>query len=112
MWLQRLAQLSDRLWAPLIRLVESIGDHMLLLGRSLFWLVRPPYRFAVLLEAMVFLGFESLLIVLLISFFVGAVFSLQLINALRTFQAEAFVGATVGLALTRELAPEIGRAHV
>ena len=105
MWLQRLAQLSDRLWAPLIRLVEAIGDHMLLLGRSLFWLVRPPYRFAVLLEAMVFLGFESLLIVLLISFFVGAVFSLQLINALRTFQAEAFVGATVGLALTRELAP-------
>ena len=104
MWLQRLERLADRLWAPPIALIEAIGAHIQLLGTALFWLIRPPYRVTVVLEAMVFLGVESLLIVLLIAFFVGAVFSLQLINALRTFQAEAFVGATVGLALTRELA--------
>lgn len=105
MWLQRLERLADRLWAPPIALIEAVGAHIQLLGTALFWLIRPPYRVTVVLEAMVFLGVESLLIVLLIAFFVGAVFSLQLINALRTFQAEAFVGATVGLALTRELAP-------
>lgn len=103
--LQRLARVSDRIWAPFLAFIEIIGAHIQLLGQTVFWLIRPPYRFYNLLEAMVFLGFESLLIVLLISVFVGAVFALQLISALRTFQAEAFVGATVGLALTRELSP-------
>lgn len=109
MWLVRLAGLIDRLWQPPVRLVsallEQIGAHLLLLLSVIRWALRPPFRLSVLLEAMVFIGFESLPIVLLISFFVGAVFALQLSSALRTFQAEAFTGATVGLALTRELAP-------
>ncbi|MCS6914710.1 MAG: ABC transporter permease [Myxococcales bacterium] len=105
MWLERLARLCDRLWAPVLAFIEAVGEHVLLLGHTLLWLVRPPYRLGVLLEAMVFVGFESLFIVGLISLFVGAVFALQLISALRTFQAESFVGATVALALTRELAP-------
>ena len=33
------------------------------------------------------------------------VFALQLISALRQFGTESFVGATLGIALTRELAP-------
>src|SRR5439155_17325289 len=44
-------------------------------------------------------------IVTLVSLFVGMVFSLQSVSAFRTFQAESFVGSTVALALTRELAP-------
>ncbi len=107
--LQRLAGLVDRLWAPLVRVlrvsIEQLGAHMLLLINVIRWALRPPYRLTVLLESMVFIGFESLPIVILISFFVGAVFALQLSSALRTFGAEAFVGATVGLALSRELAP-------
>lgn len=105
MALERLVRLTDRLWSPIIGLIEAVGAHLILLGQTFFWMVRPPFRLLVFLEALVFLGFESLLIVLLISVFVGAVFALQLISALRTFQAEAFVGATVGLALTRELSP-------
>src|SRR5205814_10265555 len=50
-------------------------------------------------------GFESLLIVTLVSLFVGMVFSLQSVAAFRTVQAEGYVGSTVALALTRELAP-------
>ncbi|MBP6609286.1 MAG: ABC transporter permease [Deltaproteobacteria bacterium] len=109
MWLERVASWADRLWGPPLRalqsLVEQLGAHLLLLWSVFRWAIRPPYRLAVLLEAMVFIGFESLPIVLLISLFVGAVFALQLSSALRTFRAEAFTGATVGLALTRELAP-------
>ena len=107
--LQRLAGLADRLWAPLFRTIgsaiEALGAHIMLLSSVARWAIRPPYRLSVLLESMVFIGVESLPIVLLISLFVGAVFALQLSSALRTFQAEAFTGATVGLALTRELAP-------
>ena len=52
-----------------------------------------------------FVGVGSLLIVSLIGTFVGMVFSLQSVSAFRQFQAEAFVGSTVAIALTRELAP-------
>ena len=107
--LQRLAGLVDRLWAPVIRVlmvaIEQLGAHVLLLFSVFRWALRPPYRLGVILDAMVFIGVESLPIVLLISLFVGAVFALQLSSALRTFQAQAYVGATVGLALSRELAP-------
>lgn len=112
MWLVRLAEQVDRFWQLgrlplrlLLGLIETLGQHLLLLFSVVRWAVRPPLRIGVLLEAMVFIGFESLPIVLLISLFVGAVFALQLSSALRTFQAQAFTGATVGLALTRELAP-------
>ena len=109
MWLERLASWIDKLWLPALRLVvgfvEVLGQHMILLFSVIRWALRPPYRLVVLLEAMVFIGFESLPIVLLISLFVGAVFALQLSSALKTFQAQAFTGATVGLALARELAP-------
>ncbi len=109
MWLERLAGWVDRIWKPvggaIISTIEMVGAHLLLFLNVVRWALRPPYRLVVLLEAMVFVGFESLPIVLLISLFVGAVFALQLASALRTFQAQAYVGATVGLALTRELAP-------
>jgi len=59
----------------------------------------------VFLEAADFIGVQSLPIVAMISLFVGMVFALQLTSSLRQFGTESFVGATLGLALTRELAP-------
>jgi phospholipid/cholesterol/gamma-HCH transport system permease protein len=41
----------------------------------------------------------------MIGLFVGMVFALQLVSALRTFGTEGFVGATLGIAVTRELSP-------
>src|SRR5678815_5434889 len=54
---------------------------------------------------MEFIGVQSLLIVTMVGTFVGMVFSLQLVSALRQFGTDSFIGATLGLALTRELAP-------
>src|SRR5262249_49601561 len=79
--------------------------HMQLFGQAVSWLFRPPFRSGVLVEAMEFIGVQSLLIVGLVGTFVGMVFALQLVSALRQFGTETFVGATVGLALTRELSP-------
>src|SRR4030095_7618717 len=80
-------------------------EHMQLLGRAFFWLFKPPFRWDTFIEACEFIGVQSLLIVALIGLFVGMVFALQLTSALRQFGTESFVGATLGLALTRELAP-------
>jgi phospholipid/cholesterol/gamma-HCH transport system permease protein len=102
---ERLVGVVDKLWAPPTKLVEIVGSHIQLFAQAVSWLVRPPFRAGVLVEAMEFIGVQSLLIVGLVGTFVGMVFALQLVSALRQFGTETFVGATVGLALTRELAP-------
>ena len=101
----RVVLMNEKLWKHPASVVETVGDHMLLLGRSMFWLAKPPFRITVMLEAMEFIGVQSLMIVSLIGTFVGMVFALQLTSALRQFGTESFVGATLGIALTRELAP-------
>src|SRR5262245_6062027 len=101
----RVTAATEKLWATPTHIVELVGDHMLLLGRACFWLVKPPFRAGVFFEAAEFIGVQSLLIVTMIGTFVGMVFALQLTSALRQFGTESFVGATLGIALTRELAP-------
>jgi phospholipid/cholesterol/gamma-HCH transport system permease protein len=95
----------DRLWEKPTHWFEVAGEHMVLLGKATFWLFRRPFRMGIFLEAAEFIGVQSLAIVSLIGLFVGMVFALQLVSALRQFGGEQFVGATLGIALTRELAP-------
>ncbi len=103
--LAKAERLVDRLWAPLVSLTEVVGVHLQLLGRAGYWLAKPPFRVAVFLESAEFIGVQSLIIVAMVALFVGMVFALQLVSSLRQFGAESFVGATLGLSLTRELAP-------
>src|SRR5258707_13086795 len=91
---------NDKLWGPATRIVELVSEHMLLLGRAFFWLVKPKFRWHTFVEAGEFIGVQSLLIVTMIGLFVGMVFSLQITSALRQFGPESFVGATLGIALT------------
>lgn len=88
-----------------ITMIESIGQASVFLFETLFWLVRPPYRFKMIFNAMEFVGVGSLFIVILTGFFTGAVFALQGATAFRLFNAESLVGSTVALSLARELAP-------
>jgi phospholipid/cholesterol/gamma-HCH transport system permease protein len=101
----RIVNLVDKLWAQPTKLAELVGAHMILLGQAWFWLLKRPFRTSTLVEAMEFIGVQSLLIVTMVGTFVGMVFSLQLVSALRQFGTDSFIGATLGLALTRELAP-------
>ncbi len=101
----RITALVDRLWDAPAKLAEVVGAHMILLAQAWFWLLKRPFRWNVLIEAMEFIGVQSILIVTMVGTFVGMVFSLQLVSALRQFGTDSFIGATLGLALTRELAP-------
>ena len=65
--------------------------------------VRPPYRFKQLLLSMEFVGFGSLLIILLSGFFSGAILAYECAYAFGLFGADALTGSTVALALCREL---------
>jgi phospholipid/cholesterol/gamma-HCH transport system permease protein len=91
--------------APLMRLLDTLGGHLILVGRALSWLPRRPVRSANYLEAAEFIGFGSLPIVLLVGAFTGMVMSLQSVYAFRQFGLESFSGGTTGKALSTELGP-------
>jgi phospholipid/cholesterol/gamma-HCH transport system permease protein len=101
----KLVAVNEKLWAVPTGLVEDVGTHVMLFVSSLRWMLKRPFRVGILIEAMDYIGVQSLLIVCMIGLFVGMVFALQLTSALRQFGTEGFVGATLGIAVTRELSP-------
>jgi phospholipid/cholesterol/gamma-HCH transport system permease protein len=92
-------------FAPVVRLIELIGDHVILMMRAFSWLPRRPYRPGNYVEACEYIGVGSLPIVLLVGLFTGMVMGLQAVYAFRQFQLESFAGGTTGKALAVELAP-------
>ena len=69
------------------------------------WAAKPPFRWGLTLNQAEFIGVGSLFIVLLTGLFTGLVFALQSSFAFAKFNAESLVGATVVIAMCRELAP-------
>lgn len=91
--------------APIVRFLDLVGGHLILMGRALAWLPRRPFRGKNYLEAAEYIGFGSLPIVLLVGAFTGMVLSLQSVFAFRQLGFESFSGAATGKALSLELAP-------
>ncbi len=91
--------------APVVRFLDMLGGHLILMGRALAWLPRRPFRGKNYLEAVEYIGFGSLPIVLLVGAFTGMVLSLQSVYAFRQLGFESFSGAATGKALSLELAP-------
>ncbi|CAN5899591.1 ABC transporter permease [soil metagenome] len=91
--------------APIVRFLDLVGGHLILMGRAMSWLPRRPFRMKNYLEAMEYIGFHSLPIVLLVGAFTGMVLSLQSVAAFRQLGFESFSGAATGKALSIELAP-------
>jgi phospholipid/cholesterol/gamma-HCH transport system permease protein len=92
-------------WAPVMRFLDLVGGHLILMSRALSWLPRRPFRGKNYLEAAEYIGFGSLPIVLLVGAFTGMVMSLQSVYAFRQFGLESFSGGTTGKALAIELGP-------
>jgi phospholipid/cholesterol/gamma-HCH transport system permease protein len=91
--------------APVYGFLDVIGGHLIMVGRAFAWLPRRPFRGKTYLEAMEYIGFGSLPIILLVGLFTGAVRSLQSVAAFRVFGFESFSGGATGKALSIELAP-------
>ena len=87
--------------------IEEVGRATRIAGSGFLNVVVPPFRFRLIVQQIEFIGVQSLPIILLTGFFTGAVFTLQSYRAFAMFGAEAMVGGTVGVALTRELAPTL-----
>jgi phospholipid/cholesterol/gamma-HCH transport system permease protein len=85
--------------------VRELGEFLLFAKSFLGWIFAPPFRRSVFFRQMEFIGVRSLPIIALTGTFTGMVFGLQTGYAFRQFNAQVFVGSTVGLALTREIGP-------
>jgi len=87
------------------QLIEETGRIILFLLRAGYWLVRPPYRPALVFEQLYFVANQSIFIIVLTSLFTGLVFAVQFYFGFRVIQADALVGPSSALSLARELAP-------
>jgi phospholipid/cholesterol/gamma-HCH transport system permease protein len=87
--------------------VEEVGRAMRILAAASLNVFRRPLRLRLTVEQIEFIGIRSLPIILLASAFTGAVFTYESNEAFAYFGAQGMVGGTVGVAITRELAPTL-----
>lgn len=84
-----------------------VGEYVLFCKQILQQLFKPPFRKQLVLQQMEFIGNQSLPIILICAFFIGAAISLQVGTIFVIFGAEGMLGAANGKALSRELSPLI-----
>lgn len=90
---------------PVIKALDGIGACVLLLGRTVRFLPSAHRQSSRILEQCLFMGYATLPLVAILSFFIGAVLALQFGYATRSFALTDFIGSIVGLSMARELAP-------
>ena len=95
----------ERLGDGALSIVESLGRFGGFLGQAIGIMLTPPFKWRAFVDRINYIGFRSLLIILLTGAFTGMVLGLQLYLTLSRFGSEAFLGPAVALALIRELGP-------
>ncbi|HWD40246.1 MAG TPA: ABC transporter permease [Fimbriimonas sp.] len=88
-----------------VQFLTFVGELGLLLADCVRRLRHKPIEWRETVNQMAFIGVASVPIVALTGFFSGAVLSLYLTSFLNRYGATTFVGATVGLTVTREIGP-------
>ena len=86
-------------------ILGNIGGTLLLLARSLKYLPTLPRQLPRFMEQCYVIGYTSLPIVTILSFFIGSVLALQSGYSMDNFGAKQFIGTLVGLTIARELGP-------
>ena len=86
-------------------ILEGIGSTVLLLLRSLRYANTLPRQFGRFVEQCYLIGYTTLPIVAILSFFIGSVLALQAGYSMQNFGTQQFIGSLVGLSMARELGP-------
>lgn len=87
------------------RVLEGIGSTLILLMRSASYTPTLPRQFGRFIEQCYMIGYTTLPIVAILSFFIGAVLALQSGHAAQNFGPKQFIGLLVGMTMARELGP-------
>jgi len=86
-------------------ILGHIGGNVLLLVQSLKYVGTLPRQHARFIEQCYLIGYTTLPIVTILSFFIGSVLALQSGYSMENFGAKQFIGTLVGLSMARELGP-------
>ncbi|KWT91022.1 MAG: ABC transporter permease [Nitrospirota bacterium] len=95
-----------------LSLTKDLHKVAVLINEVFYWTIvsplrgKPP-RVRAAISEMVKTGYDSVLVVVVIAFFVGAILALQSAYQLKKFGAMLYVANLVGVAITRELGPII-----
>src|SRR5690349_22159368 len=89
----------------LTQILEGFGSTFQLLLRSMAYIGTLPRQFGRFVEQCYLIGYTTLPIVAILSFFIGSVLALQAGYSMQNFGAKEFIGSLVGLTMARELGP-------
>ena len=84
------------------------GRLAVFITQSILAIIQPPYYLRLIWQQMIRIGYFSLPVVALTSFFTGGVLALQIYYGGNQFNSEAIVSSIVALGITRELGPVLG----
>lgn len=107
-----IVQAIERLGALIIDGVANLGNFVVFLIASLFYILVPPYKLRLTIRQLRTIGAESFFLVGLIGLFTGMVLGLQGYNTLHRFGSEGALGTVVALVLVRELGPVLAALMV
>lgn len=86
-------------------ILEGVGSTIQLLLRAGSYAWTLPRQFNRFIEQCYLIGYTTLPIVAILSFFIGSVLALQSGYSMRDFGSQQFIGSLVGLSMARELGP-------
>src|SRR5262245_15349101 len=95
-----------------IEIVAALGRFATFFVQAVLTFVTPPFKVRAFVDRIDYIGFRSLLIILLTGAFTGMVLGLQIYLTLSRFGSEAFLGPAVALSLIRELGPVLSALMV
>src|SRR5947207_15866777 len=87
------------------RVLEGIGSTILLLVRAASYAGTLPRQFGRFIEQCYLIGYTTLPIVAILSFFIGSVLALESGHAAQNLGPKQCIGLLVGLTMARELGP-------
>ncbi len=85
--------------------VGNIGNFFIFFSNSIYWMLRPPWYFRKICHQIIDIGYFSLPVVGLTTFFSGMVLALQTYNGFTEFNSETTVARVVLTSIIRELGP-------
>ncbi len=87
--------------------LSETGDAFRLLAETIFQIFKPPLQFNLLMKQLLFIGFNSLAVVLVSGFFTGMVLGVQGYVQLKPYAVEGSVAQFVSVSIVKELGPMI-----
>lgn len=96
---------TERLGASILEALAGLGRFVDFALRFFYWLVKPPFRMALIFEQLYFIGNKSLFIIFLAGSFTGMVMAYQTYFGFQLISVDSLVGPVTAISLSKELAP-------